>query len=105
MRPTEQRHDERSFRRGRWLALLFLCTSGAVWLWAHEGHQPLPSKGSEPIKDEMGNIIGVSLNKQARESIDVQTAEIQTRPVEERVLAYVSLAPATRKHAYASARL
>ena len=76
--------------RFRWSALaslLLLLTAAATWLWAHEGQAPLPSKGARVDVAE-GQVI---LSRETREALDVQTAEVKSRPVEERLLAYATL--------------
>src|SRR5262245_15226396 len=91
--------------RRRATALVLLLTVAAVWLWAHEGHQPLPTSGAEPIKDNAGQLIGYSLTRRARESIDVQTTNVEQAPVEDRLLAHASLVTPWDRHAYATSRL
>lgn len=96
---------ERPYRAARCIALLLLVTATATWLWAHEGHKPLPSSGAEPIEDEKGNLIGYTLNRRARESIAVETVELQAQPLDERVLAYATLVTPWQNHAFATSRL
>ncbi len=86
-------------------ALALLLTTGAAWVWAHEGHEPIPSRGAEPIRDGQGRIVGVSLARAARASIDLHTEEVTSRPVQERVLAYASLVAPVGRHGFATARL
>src|SRR5262245_43043422 len=96
---------QRPHRRGRWIALLLLVTVAATWLWAHEGHRPLPSSGAEPINDNQGNLIGYTLDRKARESIAVETVGLQTQPLDERILAYATLVAPWQDHAFATSRL
>jgi RND family efflux transporter MFP subunit len=82
-------------------ALLLLLTAAAAWLWAHEGHQPLPSKGAQ-VDATKGQVF---LSPEAREALDVQTAEVASRSVEEKVLAYATLVAPWQRHAFATTRL
>ncbi len=103
--PLVKKAPERQRRRVRWIALLLLVTAAASWLWAHEGHKPLPSSGAEPINDDKGNLIGYTLNRRARESLAVETAEMQQQPLDERTLAYATLVTPWQNHAFATSRL
>jgi len=80
---------------------LLLLTVAVTWLFAHEGHAPLPTKGAQ-VDVAKGRII---LAQSAREALDVQTAEVEVRPVDERTLAYTMLTTPWQAHAYASSRL
>src|SRR5262249_9937413 len=82
-------------------ALIVVLTAAVAWLWAHEGHQPLPTKGAQ-VDTAKGQI---TLSRAAREALDVQTAEVELRPVAERVLAYATLQAPWQRHAYATTRL
>ena len=73
-------------RLARWAALLLL-TVGATFLAAHEGHAPLPTKGA--VADTAtGHLL---LTADARQSIDVDTAPVLMKALDERVLAYASV--------------
>lgn len=91
----------RAFARGRWLALAALLTVGAAVLFAHEGHAPLPTKGAQ-VDPEKGHLL---LTADARSAIDVDTAPVESRPVEEKVLAYATVAAPWRNHGYVTAQL
>src|SRR5438445_9152729 len=82
-------------------ALGVLLTVAVTWLWAHEGHQPLPSKGAE-VDLAKGQ---VTLSRAAREALDVQTAVVEQRPVIEKVLASATLEAPWQCHAYVATRL
>ncbi|MCI0459358.1 MAG: efflux RND transporter periplasmic adaptor subunit [Gemmataceae bacterium] len=82
-------------------ALAVLVTVAVTWLWAHEGHAPLPTKGAQ-IDVAKGQVI---LSREAREALGVQTAEVELRPVEEKVLAYATLVAPWQQHAFVTARL
>ena len=87
---------------GALVALVALLTAAATWLWAHEGHQPLPSKGAQIDPTNPSRLI---LTREARVALDVQTAEAEPRAVEERVLAYATLTAPWQRHAYVTTRL
>lgn len=99
MRPTNPRL--RRFARPAGLAVALLLTVAATWVLAHEGHAPLPTRGAQ-VNAEMGQII---LSRDAREALDVQTAEVESRPVTESVLAYAALTAPWQNHAFASSRV
>lgn len=75
--------------------------AAAVWLSAHEGHVALPSRGAQ-VDAEKGYIL---LSRESRDALDVRSAEIDTTPLPETVLAYVTLVAPWAKHAYVSPRL
>src|SRR5581483_6609142 len=68
-------------------ALGMLLTAAASWLWAHEGHAPLPTKGAQ-VDVVKGR---VTLSSEARDTLGVQTAEVGPRTIEENVFAYATL--------------
>lgn len=68
---------------------------------AHEGHQPLPTRGVQ-VDLVKGHI---SLSKAARELIDVRTAEVDRRKGTERLRAYATLVAPWTKYAVATSRL
>lgn len=78
-----------------------LLTVGAVWLWAHEGHVPLPTRGAQ-VDVERGEVV---LSREASDALEVQMAEVESRPVEEGLLAYAAIVSPWQKHALASSRL
>ncbi|MBA4064529.1 MAG: hypothetical protein C0501_12610 [Isosphaera sp.] len=91
----------RVFTRSRRLSLVALVTVGVAALLAHEGHAPLPTKGAQ-VDAVAGTLL---LTADARSGIDVETAAVEVRPVEERVLAYASVAAPWRNHAFATAKV
>src|SRR5262249_52745010 len=88
-------------RRAAWLALAALLTVAAAWLLAHEGHGALPTRGAQ-VDGARGLL---TLSREARDALDVRTAEVKARPVRETVLAYATLVSPWRQHAFASSRL
>jgi RND family efflux transporter MFP subunit len=97
MRPTRPRR----LARPAGLAVVLMLTVAATWVLAHEGHAPLPTRGAQ-VSAETGQII---LSRDAREALDVQTAEVATRPVTESLLAYATLTSPWQHHAFASSRV
>jgi RND family efflux transporter MFP subunit len=91
----------RAFSRGRWVALAALLTVGAAVVLAHEGHALLPTKGAQ-ADPETGHLL---LTADARTSVDVDTVPVESRAVEDRVLAYATITAPWRNHAYATAQL
>lgn len=95
----------RNLRRGRhreWMiSVLLLLSAAAAWLWAHEGHAPLPSKGAQ-VDVARGLIV---LSRESRDALDVQTAEVENGSIPESVLAYATLAAPWQRHGFASSRL
>jgi cobalt-zinc-cadmium efflux system membrane fusion protein len=98
-----------SVRERPWLsrcvALLLLVTAGVTWLWAHEGHEALPTRGAKPIKDKDGRVTGVILSREAREALGLQTTRVEKRAVPRHVLAYAALVTPWQRHAFATSRL
>lgn len=72
-----------------------------VFLRAHEGHKPLPTRGME-VDAESGKML---LTKSARETLDVQTAEVMPQPMREEIVAYGSLVSPWTSHALVSSPL
>ncbi|MBA4066942.1 MAG: hypothetical protein C0501_25190 [Isosphaera sp.] len=97
MRPTRLRRTARPAG----LAVALLLTAAATWVLAHEGHAPLPTRGAQ-VDAATGQVI---LSRDAREALDVQTAEVESRPVTESLLAYATLTAPWQNHAFASSRV
>ncbi|MFO0842322.1 MAG: efflux RND transporter periplasmic adaptor subunit [Gemmataceae bacterium] len=99
------RASERPYAVARFGALVVLLSIAAAWLWAHEGHEPLPTRGAKTIKNKANQVVGVILSKEARDSLGLETAKAEERALERRVLAYASLATPWQGHAFATSRL
>ena len=78
-----------------------LLTIAVGILLAHEGHAPLPSKGSR-VDLARGHIL---LTRDARDALDVQSEEVGFQPASESLKAYASLVSAWDRHAFATSRL
>lgn len=65
---------------------------------AHEGHEPLPAKGVL-VDIKAGTI---ALSRAAHRALMIETAEVTTRPLDARTLAYARLVPAWNRHAFAA---
>src|SRR5437870_4091072 len=95
--------SDRPFGRGRWLAFLLLLTVAVTWVWAHEGHETIPSRGVLEVRDpRTKEVVGLVLSREAREALDLQTAAVEERALEHRLLAYATLVAPWQKHAYAT---
>ena len=86
--------QNRIFESGtlRILLVLLLVVSSAH---AHEGHRPLPTRGME-VSVETGSMI---LTKAARETLDVQTVEAESRKLSQSLVAYGSIVVPWDRHA------
>src|SRR5262245_61003733 len=82
-------------------ALAALLTAAAAWLWAHEGHAPLPTRGVT-VDADRGQIF---LSPETLEALQIQTAEVRRGPLDEHVLAPVTVAAPWQRHAFATSRL
>ena len=78
------------------LACVLLVVSGIAL--AHEGHEPLPTKGVL-VDVDAGTI---ALSRVAHQALGVATAEVATRPFVDRTLAYARLIPGWNRHAFAA---
>jgi RND family efflux transporter MFP subunit len=83
------------------LTLACLVTVLVTWLFAHEGHAPLPSRG---VQFDLARGL-VILTAEAREALDVQTAPVQRGALPDTVLAYATLVAPWQGHTFASSRL
>jgi cobalt-zinc-cadmium efflux system membrane fusion protein len=98
---TARAGDPRRFSIAAITAIVVLGTAAAAWLWAHEGHQALPTQGVR-IEPDKGAIL---LSRPSREALDVQTAEVVLANWDDGVTAPAVLAAPWQRHAYASTTL
>lgn len=80
---------------------LAMILAAATSLAAHEGHQPLPTKGVQ-VDLAKGHI---TLSRSARNVIDVQTAEVERRENTERLRAYATVVAPWTRYAVITSRL
>lgn len=102
--PSERRSDEprRPYRvRPSAVALGLLLTVAAVWLWAHEGHEPLPTKGAQVDRER--NV--VLLSPEAGTSLGLRTAEAVLRTLDDRLTAPATVHAPWQSHAHATSPL
>lgn len=78
-------------------ALLLLVSTGA---FAHEGHQPLPTKGVQ-VDTKTGH---VTLSRTARDLLDVQSVEVQSGEVTGTVRTYVTTIAPWNDRAFVTSR-
>jgi RND family efflux transporter MFP subunit len=90
-----------ALRPRRAWAFLLLLTAGAAILYAHEGHDAIPTRGLHV--DQAAGIVG--LGREAHQALGVETAPVTDAPVPETVLAYVTLEAPWPGRGFASARL
>src|SRR5262249_22636233 len=83
------------------LSLGALLTLGAAWLWAHEGHQSLPSRGASVDLDK-GIVF---LSAEARAALGIATADARSETLDETFVAPAAVEATWRGHAYASTKL
>ncbi|MBI3411473.1 MAG: efflux RND transporter periplasmic adaptor subunit [Planctomycetes bacterium] len=88
-----------SWRCYRGWALLSLLTVAVTWLWAHEGHAPLPTKG---VVVEGNKLF---LTPPARAVLGLTVKNLEKRVIEDKVLAYATLVSPWQRHAFVSTRL
>jgi len=82
------------------MAVAFL-TVAATWLWAHEGHLPLPTKGAQ-VDAVRGRI---NLSADARSALDVKTEEVRGLTADERLTLPVVLTAPWQGRAFVTTRL
>jgi cobalt-zinc-cadmium efflux system membrane fusion protein len=92
----------RRFSWPGWLAFGALLTVAVTWLWAHEGHAPLPTKGVDTSQLAEGKL---TISSEARALLNVQTEKVDFRPFSEKVLAYADVVAPWQRHAYVTTRL
>ncbi len=82
-------------------ALVLLLTAAAAWLWAHEGHQALPTRGASV--DTVKGL--VALGPEARKALDVRVADITLLTLDDEIAAPVTIVAPWQRHAFVSTRL
>ncbi len=82
-----------------WCVLLLVMP--ATLAFAHEGHQPLPTKGVQ-IDLKTGHI---TLSQAARDVLDVKAVEVQARDVAGAVRAYATVVAPWTRRAFVTSRL
>lgn len=80
---------------------IWIGANPSAWVHGHEGHQPLPTKGVQ-IDFERGHI---TLSKQARDAIGVQTVELTERTVSQTIRGNVEMVVPWTARAFASAQI
>lgn len=81
---------------GLWVALLMIKAT-----YAHEGHQPLPTKGVQ-VDVAAGRVV---LSNQARQAIGVRATEVMAKSVEESIEAYAETTLPWDAYSFVSAQL
>lgn len=92
-------HEQRNM--GRLASALALLTVAVTWLLAHEGHQALPTKGVK-VDAAKGQI---NLSIDARSALDVKTAEVSVRSLEERLTVPAVLVAPWQGRAFVTTRI
>lgn len=98
---ARQERGEFAENQHSWRAWLLLLVMQATLAFAHEGHQPLPTKGVQ-VDLKTGHL---TLSKEAREVLDVKSVEVQTRDVAGAVRAYATVVAPWKQHAFVTSRL
>lgn len=97
-------HNPRARIQMDWL-VFGLSLWGTLWMidvtYAHEGHQPLPTKGVQ-VDVATGRVV---LSNQARQAIGVRTTEVFAKSVEESIEAYAETTLPWNAYAFVSAQL
>lgn len=92
-----------SIRRWRhWASAAgLLLLAAAAWLWAHEGHAPLPTRGVS-VDTKTGTIL---ITRVSREALDTRAVVVRAGTVPDWLLAHVTLVSPWQRHAFASSRM
>ena len=101
MRHLTRLAGRRPFAAAGLVSLCLLLTVAAAWLWAHEGHEPLPSRGAT-VDLHKGTVL---LSAPSREALAVQTASVSEQALDERLTAPATLEAPWQRHAFATTRL
>jgi RND family efflux transporter MFP subunit len=81
--------------------LLALLTVAAVWLWAHEGHQALPTRGAS-VDAASGLVV---LGPEGRQALAVEVAEVTAGALDGELVASAAVVAPWQRHAHASTPL
>lgn len=92
------RHRRRLGQR----AILVVAVVVGTWLWAHEGHHPLPSRGAQLDPANPDRLV---VTAAARQALDVQTEVVRQQCLAEPVLANARVIVPWQQHAQIAARL
>src|SRR5260370_10257967 len=87
------------------LALTALLTIAAAWLYAHEGHEALPSRGVETVKDKTGRVVGINLGPESLRALDVQVADVVPVSLDDRLAVPATVVVPWDRHAFVTSRL
>src|SRR5262249_33522528 len=87
--------------RTRAAALVLLLTGAAAWVWAHAGHQALPTAGVS-VDPEKGLL---RLGRRPLRALGVETAVVGLQGLEERLAAPATVVAPWQQHAFATPRL
>jgi RND family efflux transporter MFP subunit len=106
--PSRRSSERSRARRARGLAalaLIALLTAAAAWLYAHEGHQALPTRGVEIVRDHEGEATGVNLGPESLRALDVRTADVVPVSLDDHLAAPAVVVAPWDRHAFAAAPL
>ncbi len=95
----------RPFATAATLALIVSLTAAAAWLWAHEGHDALPTKGTTPVKDKDGRVVGVNLAPESLQALAVAVAEVAPVALDDYLDAPATVVAPWDRHAFVTSRL
>jgi RND family efflux transporter MFP subunit len=92
---------KRPFRVARIGALLALLTVVIGWVWAHEGHEALPTRGVS-VDTAKGTL---TLGPEARKALGVEVAEVTAGELPDELVAPAAIVAPWQRHAFVSTRL
>src|SRR5262245_16530756 len=97
--------SHRPFAAAASVASLALLTVAAAWLWAHEGHAALPTRGVEVVRDREGAPAGVNLGPEALKALDVRVADVTPVTLDDWLTAPATVTAPWGRHGFVTARL
>ncbi|OAI55145.1 hypothetical protein AYO44_00070 [Planctomycetaceae bacterium SCGC AG-212-F19] len=83
------------------LALTVLLAAAATWVWAHEGHTPIPTNG---VSVDVARGL-ITLTPKAVQALGVQSAAIRPMALEDRIIAPASLVAPWQRYGFATSRI